>query len=87
MDIHLFGTREGFIHLFGTDFTGLDLFSRTIHASRASLSVALVGVVISFLLGAAIGGAAGYFGGQLDNIVMRVIEFIRSIPTLPPNGP
>ena len=83
MDIHLFGTREGFIHLFGTDFTGLDLFSRTIHASRASLSVALVGVVISFLLGAAIGGAAGYFGGQLDNIVMRIIEFIRSIPTLP----
>ena len=43
----------------------------------------LVGVVISFLLGAAIGGAAGYFGGTLDNIVMRVIEFIRSIPTLP----
>jgi ABC-type methionine transport system permease subunit len=42
-----------------------------------------VGVVISFLLGAAIGGAAGYFGGTLDNIVMRVIEFIRSIPTLP----
>lgn len=83
MDIHLFGTREGFIHLFGTDFTGLDLFSRTIHACRASLSVAFVGVVISFLLGAAIGGAAGYFGGTFDNIVMRVIEFIRSIPTLP----
>jgi peptide/nickel transport system permease protein len=83
MDIHLFGTREGFIHLFGTDFTGLDLFSRTIHACRASLGVAFVGVLISFLLGAAIGGAAGYFGGQLDNIVMRVIEFIRSIPTLP----
>jgi peptide/nickel transport system permease protein len=83
MDIHLFGTREGFIHLFGTDFTGLDLFSRTIHACRASLGVAFVGVVISFLLGSAIGGAAGYFGGTLDNIVMRVIEFIRSIPTLP----
>ena len=82
-DIHLFGTDKGYIHLFGTDFTGLDLFSRTIHASRASLSVGFVGVLISFVLGAAIGGAAGYFGGRLDNFVMRVIEFIRSIPTLP----
>jgi peptide/nickel transport system permease protein len=82
-DIHLFGTDQGFIHLFGTDFTGLDLFSRSVHATRASLGVAFVGVTVSFLLGAAIGGAAGYFGGWLDNFVMRVIEFIRSIPTLP----
>ena len=71
------------MHLFGTDFTGLDIFSRSIHAARASLGVAFVGVTISFVLGAAIGGAAGYFGGALDNIVMRTIEFIRSIPTLP----
>ncbi len=83
MDLHLFGTRQGFIHLFGTDFTGLDIFSRTIHACRVSLSVGLVGVLVSFVLGSAIGGAAGYFGGQFDNVVMRVIEFIRSIPTLP----
>jgi peptide/nickel transport system permease protein len=83
MDIRLFGLDEGRIHLFGTDFTGLDIFSRTIHATRVSLGVGFVGVAISFLLGAAIGGAAGYFGGWLDNIVMRVIEFIRSIPTLP----
>jgi peptide/nickel transport system permease protein len=82
-DIHLFGTTEGFVHLFGTDFTGLDIFSRSIHAARASLSVAFVGVAISFILGAAIGGAAGYFGGALDNFVMRLIEFIRSVPTLP----
>lgn len=84
-DIKLFGvtTEGGFIHLFGTDFTGLDLFSRTIHAARASLGVGFVGVVISFILGAAIGGVAGYFGGWVDNIVMRLIEFIRSIPTLP----
>jgi peptide/nickel transport system permease protein len=83
MDVHLFGTEEGFIHLFGTDSTGLDIFSRSIHAARASLGVAFVGVAISFLLGAAIGGAAGYFGGPFDNFVMRLIEFIRSIPTLP----
>ncbi len=82
-DIRLFGLDEGRIHLFGTDFTGLDIFSRTIHATRVSLGVGFVGVAISFILGAAIGGAAGYFGGWLDNVVMRVIEFIRSIPTLP----
>lgn len=82
-DIRLFGTDQGYVHLFGTDFTGLDLFSRSIHATRASLGVGFVGVTISFILGAAIGGAAGYFGGALDNFVMRLIEFIRSIPTLP----
>jgi peptide/nickel transport system permease protein len=82
-DIHLFGTETGYVHLFGTDFTGLDLFSRSIYASRVSLGVGLVGVALSFLLGAAVGGVAGYFGGPLDNFVMRLIEFIRSIPTMP----
>jgi peptide/nickel transport system permease protein len=82
-NIHLFGAEGGTIHFFGTDFTGLDIFSRSIHASRASLGVAFVGVAISFILGAAIGGAAGYFGGWFDNLVMRTIEFIRSVPTLP----
>ncbi|HUQ34777.1 MAG TPA: ABC transporter permease [Aestuariivirga sp.] len=82
-DLHLFGTDKGFVHLFGTDFTGLDIFSRTVHATRASLGVAIIGVSVSFLLGAAIGGAAGYFGGALDSFIMRFIEFIRSIPTLP----
>jgi peptide/nickel transport system permease protein len=82
-DIHLFGTDQGAVHMFGTDFTGLDIFSRSIFAARASLGVAVVGVAISFLLGAAIGGAAGYFGGAFDNFVMRLIEFVRSIPTLP----
>lgn len=83
MERRLFGVDEGKVHLFGTDFTGLDIFSRSIFAARASLGVAFVGVAISFVLGAAIGGAAGYFGGVFDNVVMRTIEFIRSIPTLP----
>jgi peptide/nickel transport system permease protein len=82
-DIHLFGAEGGFIHLFGTDTTGLDLFSRTMHATRISLSVGLVGVFFAFVIGAILGGVAGYFGGAVDNIVMRLIEFIRSIPTLP----
>ncbi len=82
-DLHLFGAKGGFIHLFGTDSLGRDVFTRTLHATRISLSVGLVGVSIAFVLGAVIGGIAGYFGGMIDNIIMRLIEFIRSVPTLP----
>jgi len=82
-DLHLFGVEDGFIHLFGTDTLGRDLFSRTLYATRVSLSVAFVGVVAAFVLGALIGGIAGYFGGFVDNLIMRLIEFIRSLPTLP----
>ncbi len=82
-DLHLFGVKEGFIHLFGTDHLGRDMFSRCMYATRVSLSVAVIGVLVSFVLGAVIGGIAGYFGGAIDVFVMRLIEFIRSIPTLP----
>lgn len=82
-NFHLFGLDEGYIHLFGTDVIGIDLFSRTMHATRVSLGVGVVGVFFAFVIGAFLGGMAGYFGGVIDNIVMRMIEFIRSIPTLP----
>lgn len=82
-DMHLFGVEDGFTHLFGTDTLGRDLFTRTLYATRVSLSVGFVGVSIAFILGAVIGGIAGYFGGMIDNFIMRLIEFIRSIPTLP----
>ncbi|MBM3596708.1 MAG: ABC transporter permease [Alphaproteobacteria bacterium] len=82
-NLHLFGAHGGFVHLFGTDNLGRDLFSRTMYATRVSLSVGLIGVAAAFVLGAIIGGIAGYFGGAIDVFVMRLIEFIRSIPTLP----
>lgn len=82
-DLHLFGVENGFVHLFGTDHLGRDLFTRCMYATRISLSVAVVGVLVSFVLGAVIGGIAGYFGGAIDMFVMRLIEFIRSVPTLP----
>jgi peptide/nickel transport system permease protein len=82
-DVHLFGVKGGFVHLFGTDSLGRDVFTRTLYATRISLSVGLVGVTFAFILGAIIGGIAGYFGGLVDNLIMRLIEFIRSIPTLP----
>jgi peptide/nickel transport system permease protein len=82
-NFHLFGTENGFIHLFGTDDLGRDVFSRNLYAARVSLSVGLIGVSVAFFLGTLIGGIAGYFGGLIDNLTMRLIEFIRSIPTLP----
>ena len=68
---------------FGTDEFGRDVFSRNLYASRISLSIGLIGVFISFILGALIGGISGYFGGYVDMIIQRVIEFIISIPTIP----
>ncbi|WP_231686993.1 ABC transporter permease [Bacillus sp. JCM 19034] len=83
-NLRLFGVEApGQIFLFGTDGTGRDLFSRIILGSQISLSIPLVGVAISFVLGVIIGGVSGYFGGVIDSIIQRSIEIIRSFPTLP----
>lgn len=82
-DIRLFGVEDGFVHLMGTDKLGRDLFSRILFATRISLSIGVIGLFISFFLGLIIGGVSGFFGGRVDNIIQRFIEFIRSIPTLP----
>jgi peptide/nickel transport system permease protein len=84
-DVHLFGVADpaGKVFLLGTDKLGRDLFSRILYGGRISLSIGLVGVVITFILGLLIGGASGFFGGWVDVIIQRVIELIRSIPTIP----
>jgi len=82
-DVHLFGVKEGTIFLFGTDDLGRDLFSRTLYAARISLSIGLVGVALSFILGCILGGISGYYGGTADMIIQRVIEFLISIPRIP----
>jgi peptide/nickel transport system permease protein len=82
-DLRFFGVREGVIFLFGTDDMGRDLFSRNIHAARLSLSIGLVGVLLSFVLGCLLGGLAGYYGGVVDMFIQRLIEFLLSIPRIP----
>ena len=70
-------------YLLGTDEQGRDILSRIVHGTRLSLSIGLVGVVISLVLGILLGGASGYYGGAVDTAIQRLIEFLRSIPTIP----
>ncbi len=69
--------------LLGTDRLGRDMASRLLYGGRISLTVGLIGITISFIIGITVGGLAGYFGGWIDNVVQRVIEIIRSLPELP----
>lgn len=71
------------IHLWGTDDLGRDVFSRTVYATRTSLSIGVIGVLISFVLALIIGGIAGYFSGLIDNVIQRVTEVIRVVPIIP----
>lgn len=80
---HLFGVKEGTVHLFGTDDLGRDVFSRTLFATRTSLSIGVLGVLISFVLALVIGGAAGYLSGWVDYLVQRLTEIVRVIPVIP----
>ena len=84
-DLHLFGVADSDapFYLFGTDQQARDLLSRVIFGTRVSLSIGLVGVFLSLLLGILFGGLSGYFGGVTDNIIQRIIEVLRSFPTLP----
>ena len=84
-DLHLFGVDEpGQLFLFGTDALGRDMFSRVLHGARVSLSIRLLGVAISFVLGCLLGGISGYFAGPADMLIQRIIEFLGALPSLPP---
>ena len=83
-DFHLVcAAKSGTFFFLGTDRLGRDIWSRMIYGTRISLTVGLIGIILSFILGISIGGAAGYFGGWVDNLAQRAIEILRSIPELP----
>jgi len=79
--IHLFGVNApGRLHLWGADSRGRDLFSRILYGGRISLSIGLLGVAISFTIGLLVGGIAGFYGGKIDDVLMRVCEMFMMVP-------
>jgi peptide/nickel transport system permease protein len=88
MNLHLIGVPEGYeaaqtLFILGTDVQGRDLWSRLMYATRISMSIGLVGVSLSLFLGVFLGGLSGFYGGMADTVIQRLIEVLRSIPTIP----
>lgn len=85
--IHLLGAAgsEGraTLHLLGTDRLGRDQWSRLVHGTRTSMTIGLVAVTFSVVLGVLLGGISGYFGGLPDLVIQRLIELLQSLPTIP----
>ena len=84
-DLHLLGpkNKDETFFIFGADRMGRDVLSRVTYGGRFTLSLGLVGVCISVILGIFFGGISGYYGGKIDWFVMRVVEYIISLPTIP----
>jgi peptide/nickel transport system permease protein len=84
-DRHLVGPldKNQPIYLLGADRLGRDLLSRLIAGTRVSMSIGLIGVLLSLVLGILLGGLSGYYGGWVDNLIQRMIDFLRSIPSIP----
>lgn len=86
-NIHLFGVAsdnpDDRVYLLGTDRLGRDLWSRMMYGTRISLSIGLVGVILSLVLGVLLGGISGYFGGKVDLVIQRLIELLQSLPQIP----
>jgi peptide/nickel transport system permease protein len=85
---HLIGVDGGLdaaktLFVLGTDVQGRDLWSRLMYGTRVSLTIGLFGVTVSLVLGVVLGGLSGFYGGAIDTLIQRVIEILRSIPTIP----
>ena len=80
---HFFLAEGGSVHVFGTDRQGRDMLTRVLLGSQISLTIGLIGVILSLFLGTILGITSGYYGGQVDNIIQRLIELVRSFPAIP----
>ncbi len=84
MEMDIVAAQQGpsLAHWFGTDELGRDIFSRVLYGARYSISMGVLAVLISTTIGMTIGSIAGYFGGQVDNIIMRLLDIIQSLPAM-----
>jgi peptide/nickel transport system permease protein len=82
-NIHLFLAEGGVVNLLGTDRQGRDMFTRTILGSQISLTIGLIGVFLSLTFGTVLGITSGYHGGWVDDLIQRLIELVRSFPSIP----
>ncbi len=81
-NIHFIGSKTGGVYFWGADQHGRDMFSRMLHGARISLTVGIVGAFLIFIMGLTIGGIAGFFGGKVDVILMRLGEIIMAFPSI-----
>ncbi|PWQ93717.1 ABC transporter permease [Leucothrix arctica] len=83
-DLHLMGVDDGAaLFLMGSDKLGRDIFSKVVHGARISLSIGLIGVFLSLVFGAILGGISGFYGGRTDTLIQRLIEVLMSFPSIP----
>ena len=83
MTTHLFGAEGGVVNILGTEHQGRDMFTRIVKGSQVSLTIGLVGVLLSLVLGTLLGVTSGFFGGRIDDLIQRLIELVRSFPAIP----
>ena len=83
LEYNIYDTKPSLAHPLGTDDKSMDIFTRLMYGGQVSLTLSLIVVILETLLGILLGGLAGYFGGWVDMLIMRIVDILNCIPTLP----